>query len=356
MDTQQLKTIHALACAAVARINRTLSPVDDRFWPLYLNAALSTVDAVPAPAIDIELVRDKVHGNLAIRMWKPHGALQAGRHTLYVGPAALAAQTPKKPADWRGDFERQARIGDFDLSREEWGGDYSNSDSQGAWMWYYHGRLDGECGVGPDVAPATAPPGEPAPCKLGVGCESVGACHAEHHGEPEKCGRKAAQPDDLTERAALKRAMDLLDAKLGDTDPNIEGMTQDEVDATYPVLSAMHILSRLYSAAGPVSLSNAARDVLAERARQVSVEGWTPEHDDKYQFGEMASAAGCYAMYTEAFPPGDPASKWPWDKDWWKPTTQRRNRVKAAALLLAEIERIDRATRKAEIERRGGEA
>jgi hypothetical protein len=50
------------------------------------------------------------------------------------------------------------------------------------------------------------------------------------------------------ERAALKRAMDLLDAKLGDTDPNIEGMTQDEVDATYPVLSAMQILSGLYCA------------------------------------------------------------------------------------------------------------
>lgn len=60
------------------------------------------------------------------------------------------------------------------------------------------------------------------------------------------------------ERAALKRAMDLLDTKLGDTDPNIEGMTQDEVDTTYPVLAAMQILSDLYCATE--RMSDAARD------------------------------------------------------------------------------------------------
>ena len=40
--------------------------------------------------------------------------------------------------------------------------------------------------------------------------------------------------------------------------------------------------------------SQAATDVLAERARQVSVEGWTPEHDDAHASGEMAGAASCY--------------------------------------------------------------
>lgn len=33
---------------------------------------------------------------------------------------------------------------------------------------------------------------------------------------------------------------------------------------------------------------------------------------------------------------------WPWDESWWKPTTPRRDLVKAAALILAEIERLDR--------------
>jgi hypothetical protein len=40
--------------------------------------------------------------------------------------------------------------------------------------------------------------------------------------------------------------------------------------------------------------------------------------------------------------PGVP-KMWPWARQWWKPTGARRDLVKAAALLLAEIERIDRA-------------
>ncbi|UXC19120.1 hypothetical protein [Comamonas squillarum] len=92
------------------------------------------------------------------------------------------------------------------------------------------------------------------------------------------------------------------------------------------------------------ALTQAALDVLAERRRQVEAEGWTPERDDQYVHGDMASAAGCYAMFTQAYPKGDPHHSWPWDKAWWKPSKDaRRNRVKACALLLAEIERLDRA-------------
>ena len=38
---------------------------------------------------------------------------------------------------------------------------------------------------------------------------------------------------------------------------------------------------------------------------------------------------------------------WPasWSTDWWKPKTPRRDLVRAAALLIAEIERIDRKDR-----------
>jgi hypothetical protein len=86
-------------------------------------------------------------------------------------------------------------------------------------------------------------------------------------------------------------------------------------------------------------LPQAARDVLAERKRQVSVEGWTPEHDDQHASGELACAAACYAVGGDAEPP----PMWPWDADWWKPTSQRRMLVKAGALILAEIERLDRA-------------
>ncbi|WP_156524685.1 DUF551 domain-containing protein, partial [Achromobacter ruhlandii] len=36
------------------------------------------------------------------------------------------------------------------------------------------------------------------------------------------------------------------------------------------------------------ALTAAARDVLAERQRQISVEGWEPERDDTYRHGELA--------------------------------------------------------------------
>lgn len=92
-------------------------------------------------------------------------------------------------------------------------------------------------------------------------------------------------------------------------------------------------------------LTQAARDVLAERRRQVEVEGWTPEHDDKHCNRSLAMAAACYCEPRYRFHNEAPTA-WPWDKTWWKPTTPRRDLVKAAALILAEIERIDRAANK----------
>lgn len=86
----------------------------------------------------------------------------------------------------------------------------------------------------------------------------------------------------------------------------------------------------------------AIRDVIAERYRQQSVEGWTPEHDDQYMHCEMAVAAACYIMADDDPRAGVP-ELWPWPEEWWKPTTIRRDLVKAGALILAEIERIDRA-------------
>lgn len=93
------------------------------------------------------------------------------------------------------------------------------------------------------------------------------------------------------------------------------------------------------------ALTPAARDVLAERERQQSVEGWTPEHDDQHIGGDLSAAAKCYA---EAMGPLHPRPKfWPWARKWWKPKDRCSNLVRAAALLLAEIERLDRAAERA---------
>lgn len=100
-------------------------------------------------------------------------------------------------------------------------------------------------------------------------------------------------------------------------------------------------------------LSKAAEDVLAERQRQISVKGYTVAHDDIYICGELAGAAACYAMNTlrvdnQGLREGVyrvMADLWPWARGYWKPKNKRSDLVRAAALLIADIERIDRAYR-----------
>lgn len=93
--------------------------------------------------------------------------------------------------------------------------------------------------------------------------------------------------------------------------------------------------------------SQAAIDVIVERRRQVEAEGWTAQHDDQHDEGELAKAASCYAA---ASVPGcmdlmraRALALWPWETWWWKPSDRRQNLIKAGALILAEIERLDRA-------------
>lgn len=78
-------------------------------------------------------------------------------------------------------------------------------------------------------------------------------------------------------------------------------------------------------------------DIAVERARQIAEEGWTADHDDAHDNGELADAAACYARGKQM------SAVWPWDDKWWKPGPDRRGQlVKAAALIVAEIERLDR--------------
>lgn len=111
--------------------------------------------------------------------------------------------------------------------------------------------------------------------------------------------------------------------------------------ATEGALEAISALSQPTEA----GWRTAVREIAAERRRQVEVEGWTPEHDDAHVNGEMAGAAACYCLGSVSHWAGSMAiqSLWPWDKSWWKPTDRRRDLIKAGALIVAEIERLDRA-------------
>lgn len=91
----------------------------------------------------------------------------------------------------------------------------------------------------------------------------------------------------------------------------------------------------------------AAQDVHAERRRQIETEGHTTERDDQYTIGQLADAAGAYAFWAHTcniqdFKVTTVPPSWPWHPRHWKPTDQRTMLVKAGALILAEIERLDR--------------
>lgn len=97
----------------------------------------------------------------------------------------------------------------------------------------------------------------------------------------------------------------------------------------------------------PAPGSRAMHDVIAERQRQVTDEGWSAKHDDTHRDGQMATAAACYAVFEPAriISPSFTdwaVDCWPWSYEWFKPSDRRRNLVKAAALMIAEIERLDR--------------
>jgi hypothetical protein len=108
-----------------------------------------------------------------------------------------------------------------------------------------------------------------------------------------------------------------------------------------------YLIRRLFERFGlRIKLSPAAHAILAERQRQITQEGWTHGHDDNHPTGELALAGAAYAAHVRAVALGsvdnEPPPFWPWSLSWWKPQDIRRNLVRAAALILAELESYDR--------------
>lgn len=103
-----------------------------------------------------------------------------------------------------------------------------------------------------------------------------------------------------------------------------------------------------------IYLANNSRTTLIseERNRQVETEGYNWAHDDSHKNGELAMAAGAYAIAEDArgeyrdqlFIPG----WWPWSMESWKPATygnieeRIKELSKAGALIAAEIDRLQR--------------
>ena len=106
-----------------------------------------------------------------------------------------------------------------------------------------------------------------------------------------------------------------------------------------------HEVQPIYALPGaqPAWGSQAVLDVTAERRRQIEVEGWTPEHDDEHSAHALAEAAACYCLSSAGKPFDYFETTWPWERWWFKASGTRRDLVKAGALILAEVERLDRA-------------
>lgn len=106
----------------------------------------------------------------------------------------------------------------------------------------------------------------------------------------------------------------------------------------------------------PDALRGAVSDIAAERQRQIDVEGWSEGHDDERDDYQMARAAGCYAFHAGRVDDDDAGMfvnaavrhGWPWDRAWWRPKSRRADLVRSGALIVAEIERLDRAALQAE--------
>lgn len=81
--------------------------------------------------------------------------------------------------------------------------------------------------------------------------------------------------------------------------------------------------------------------IMAERQRQIDIEGWSVEHDDEHGPQILESAA---KSYRDAEGPRSIMPKqWPWAEDWWKPKSRQRNLERSGALYLAAAEAAERA-------------
>ncbi len=128
-------------------------------------------------------------------------------------------------------------------------------------------------------------------------------------------------------------------------------------------------LRRLFEALrirnAPPAFQYIVEEIASERLRQINGEGFSLAHDDTHNDGSLAAGAAAYAFAgsLQTAKRRDPLAFWgafPRDNDlsllrqlWryrtasFKPTTPRRDLIKASAMIIAEIGRLDRIAGKA---------
>ena len=88
-------------------------------------------------------------------------------------------------------------------------------------------------------------------------------------------------------------------------------------------------------------------EIAAERAKQIA-RGYDASHDDEHKDESIVQAAVCYAIPHSLRGTMFPSTTfwqrvWPWALWHWDPKKPRREElITAAALIVAEVERLDR--------------
>lgn len=110
------------------------------------------------------------------------------------------------------------------------------------------------------------------------------------------------------------------------------------------------IAEDLCSACAGISIG---QELVEERLRQVDAEGWSLAHDDTLEHGELAMAAAALTVFSASSAErraGYRFMNWKsplWPAGWeWKPKDKRRDLIRAGALIIAELERLDRQARR----------
>ena len=92
-------------------------------------------------------------------------------------------------------------------------------------------------------------------------------------------------------------------------------------------------------------------NMIEEERQHMLDKGFTLEGDDEYTKGQLALAAASYALPPDRRPFLEPPTIWPWIKKSWQPEHSEKHEiksrifelVKAGALIVAEIERLQRS-------------
>lgn len=242
--------------------------------------------------------------------------------------AELAAQPGASPAPQVGDDLRERFAA---LAHEMWSG----------WMRYMFGKMDwnilqtGKVMHRSDVERWTR------------------QMNTLYDDLPEK--EKESDRVEADKMLAIVAAAPTLPADVHYPTPNQIKWLRDANEAGYdPVLTVQVLrekvmlleqqLSAQSALPADVQAADGAELIAQERKRQISKEGYSPEHDDGHKDGELARAAACYAI--EDLVIDDDSyfwEWWPWDEEWWKPQDRLSNLVRAGALIAAEIDRLQRA-------------